>query len=44
MNFVEFYDKRRKALKIRLMQILNVKVGEELTIDTKQQWFIIFRS
>jgi len=35
-DFVEFYDKRRATLKTRLMQILNVKAGEELVLSTEE--------
>jgi hypothetical protein len=35
-DFVEFYDERRKTLKAKLMQILNVKAGEELAVYTQE--------
>lgn len=35
-DFVAFYDKRRNTLKGKLMQILNVKVGDELTLKTEE--------
>ncbi|HCZ37199.1 MAG TPA: hypothetical protein DHV26_14855 [Cytophagales bacterium] len=35
-DFVEFYDKRRATLKTMLMQILNVKAGEELVLSAKE--------
>lgn len=34
-DFLEFYDKRRATLKKKLMQVLNVKAGEELTINSE---------
>jgi len=36
-DFVEFYEKRRSALKAKLMQILNVKTGEELILETSEE-------
>ena len=35
-DFLIFYDKRRETIKIKLMQILNVKAGEELVIDIEE--------
>jgi uncharacterized protein with ParB-like and HNH nuclease domain len=35
-EFVPFYESRRKTLKARLMQILNVKAGEELSVETEE--------
>jgi hypothetical protein len=36
-DFLEFYDKRRSTLKTKLMQILNVKAGEELILDNTEE-------
>ncbi|MDX2248128.1 MAG: DUF262 domain-containing protein [Bacteroidia bacterium] len=36
-DFVEFYEKRRFTLKVKLMQILNVKVGEDLILETTEE-------
>jgi uncharacterized protein with ParB-like and HNH nuclease domain len=36
VDFIEFYDKRRATLKTKLMQLLNVKAGEVLTIESEE--------
>ncbi|HLP95654.1 MAG TPA: DUF262 domain-containing protein [Saprospiraceae bacterium] len=36
-DFVAFYDKRRATLKEKLMQILNVKAGETLTVEEGEE-------
>ncbi|MEZ4824957.1 MAG: DUF262 domain-containing protein [Bacteroidia bacterium] len=36
-DFVQFYDKRRATLKTKLMQILNVKAGEELILESTEE-------
>ena len=36
-DFIEFYDKRRSSLKTKLMQILNVKKGEELILESTEE-------
>jgi len=36
-DFVEFYEKRRSTMKAKLMQILNVKAGEELILESTEE-------
>ena len=36
VDFIKFYDKRRATLKTKLMQLLNVKAGEVLTIESEE--------
>jgi hypothetical protein len=36
VDFIKFYDKRRATLKAKLMQLLNVKAGEVLTIESEE--------